>query len=99
VCITLGEEFGKLKGKYFIDNVTWTISGSGGTRQQLEAHQVKKKIVARRAIEAVEESIDYEEAFAYLPPKLVEYIKSKGLKKSDKAWYYMASRMRDEPHD
>lgn len=100
VCITLGEEFGKLKGKYFIDKVTWTISGSGGTRQQLEAHQVKKKIVARKALEAAEELLtDYEEEFAYLPPDLVEYIKSKGLKKSDKEWYYMGSRMSDEPHD
>jgi hypothetical protein len=45
VCITLGADFGKLKGKYFVDKVTWTLGGSA-TSQKIEAHKVQKKAVA-----------------------------------------------------
>lgn len=43
VCIRLGDEFGKLKGKYFVDKVTWDIGNSAST-QKIEAHKVKKKV-------------------------------------------------------
>lgn len=45
VCISLGKEFGKLKGKYFVDKVEWSVGGSQ-TKQSIEAHMVKKKVVA-----------------------------------------------------
>lgn len=45
VCIRLGEEFGKLSGKYFVDKVTWDV-GNSGTSQKIEAHKVKKKVIA-----------------------------------------------------
>lgn len=45
VCIRLGDEFGKLKGKYFVDKVTWDVGGSV-TSQKIEAHKVKKKVIA-----------------------------------------------------
>lgn len=43
VCVYLGKEFGKLKGKYFVDKVTWELGGSG-TSQRIEAHKVQKKV-------------------------------------------------------
>ena len=45
VCIRLGDEFGKLKGKYFVDKVTWGV-GDSVTSQKIECHKVKKKVVA-----------------------------------------------------
>lgn len=45
VCIRLGDEFGKLKGKYFVDKVTWDV-GNSETSQKIEAHKVKKKVIA-----------------------------------------------------
>ncbi len=44
VCIRLDNSFGKLMGKYFIDRVTWDVSGNGATTQRIEAHKVKKKV-------------------------------------------------------
>ena len=43
-CIRLDDSFGKLKGKYFVDKVSWELGSS--TRQKIEAHKVKKKVKA-----------------------------------------------------
>ena len=44
-CATLESSFGALGGKYFIDKVTWTVSGKGATTQKIEAHRVQEKVV------------------------------------------------------
>ena len=44
-CATLDSSFGALGGKYFIDKVTWTVSGKGATTQKIEAHRVQEKVV------------------------------------------------------
>ncbi len=44
VCIELTKDFGKLSGKYFIDKVTWSLTGSGGTSQRIEAHKVVQRV-------------------------------------------------------
>lgn len=43
VCIRLGDDFGKLKGKYFVDKVTWEV-GDSATSQKIEAHKVQRKV-------------------------------------------------------
>ena len=45
VCVNLSGDFGKLKGKYFIDKVTWDV-GSSATGQKIEAHKVQTKVSA-----------------------------------------------------
>ena len=42
VCIQLDDSFGKLSGKYFVDQVKWELGSS--TKQTIEAHKVKKKV-------------------------------------------------------
>lgn len=46
ICVNLATPFGALSGKYFIDKVTWTVSGKGATTQKIEAHRVQEKVAA-----------------------------------------------------
>ena len=46
VCVNLDLSFGALFGKYFIDKVSWSVSGKGATTQKIEGHRVMEKVVA-----------------------------------------------------